>query len=105
MKALWAVLVVLIVIMGMGIYMVVQKVQETPYQCSVLTVDADGNKTYRDGKFTQDQLDAISEHGGGMLGSHVEMMQENDSGDYISPILKQEESFGGAVVCKKSVSI
>lgn len=105
MKVLTAVIAVLFVIFGLSCYMVVQKVQGTPYQCSVLTVDADGNKTYRDGKFTQGQLDAISEHGGGMLGSHVEMMQENDSGDYISPILKQEESFGGAVVCKKSVSI
>lgn len=101
MKVITICVCALFIIFGLGCYAVSTKAQETLYNCTVLTVDMDGNKTYRTGKYEQGQLETIVEHGGGMLGAHVEMLQKNDSNDYVSPILKQEEAFSGAVACKK----
>lgn len=90
----------LFILFGLGCYAVGTKAQETLYSCTVLTVDVDGNQTYRAGKFTEGHLDNIKEYGGGMVGVHVTTLREQDS-TYTGLVGKQEEAFSGAVACKK----
>ena len=105
MKVVTAVTCTLAVILGLGCYTVVHKIQETEYKCIVLTHGVNGKHTYRYGVYTQGHLESIVENGGGMLGVHVSMMQKNHTGSYVSPIMEQEDVVGGAVVCKKSVTL
>lgn len=101
MKGIIAVVFTLFIMFGFGVYMVVHKAQEIPYDCTVLTVDIDGKKTYRNGQYLESQLVTISEYGGAMLGVHVDNLTEDDSGAYTTILAYQPETFGGAVVCKK----
>lgn len=100
MKGTTIIISALFIMLGLGIKTVISKSQETLYNCTVLTVDVDGNQTYRTGKFTEGQLDNIKEYGGGMLGIHVTTLREQDS-TYTGLVGKQEEAFSGAVGCKK----
>lgn len=100
MKVVTMFVCVLFIIFGLGFYAVASKAQETLYNCTVLTVDIDGNQTVRAGKFEEGQLEKISEYGGGMLGAHVDSLRTQD-GNFTGLIGKQEEAFSGAVACKK----
>ena len=103
-KIVLSITISLFLLFAIGLYSVLKKVNDSPYQCTVVVVDIDGNQTIRSDIFTNEQIEAIQDHGGGMLGAHIDDLTENASGDLTTLIRKQEEAFSGAVVCKKYVS-
>lgn len=100
MKIYAIIISVLFIIFGLGCYLVLDKGQETNYNCTVLTIGEDGQETYRTGKFTSSRLKEIRKDGGAILGEHFNQLHYND-GVYSEPIFKTVESFTGAVVCAK----
>lgn len=94
---------VLFIMFGFGLKTVIHKANGTTYVCTVNTIAHDGSQHMSTVKFDSERLEAIMDHGGAMLGVHVDELREQD-GSFTAVIKNQEEALAGAVVCKKSVS-
>ena len=70
------------------------------YECTInVQYDTAVLKTKKD-TFTSTRLNEIVDHGGAMLGLHVEDMKE-ESDSYKGVVLKYEDVVGGSVVCNR----
>lgn len=67
------------------------------YECTI-NVQYDAVLKTKKDTFTSTRLNEIVDHGGAMLGVHVEDMKE-ESNSYKGVVQKYEDVIGGSVVC------
>lgn len=72
------------------------------YNCQVITVGYDYTVLKNDEVFKSSRLDEITEHGGAMVGVHINQLAKLDSGDYVGSMTKQNDVLAATVMCKRA---
>jgi|AGFT01.1.fsa_nt_gi hypothetical protein len=75
---------------------------DVDYNCQVMTVSYDYTVLKNDEVFKSKRLDEIVDHGGAMVGVHINQLAKLDSGDYVGSMTKQNDVLAATVMCKRA---